>query len=80
MAFVAGGFEVFGMSLANLRNKALAEPVRREVPGPDPLGGGLRATNEGVREDSLGVTLRREGPLGTDCGAKRGATPLAWRH
>ncbi len=43
---------------ANLRNKALAEPVRREVPGPDPLGGGLHAPNDGVREDSLGRTLR----------------------
>jgi hypothetical protein len=33
-----------------LHNKALAETVHREVPGPDPLGGGLRSTNEGVRD------------------------------
>ena len=45
------------------------------VPGPDPLGGGLRATKEGVRENSLGSALRREGHLGTDCGTKTGALP-----
>jgi hypothetical protein len=36
------------------------------------FGGGFQATNKGAREISLGSTLRREGPLGTDCGAKRG--------